>query len=480
MRRIISAALTVLLFSGSTARAGIKDYLDKFVVEIPADTAGVYESQQRKYYVGGRFTLRSPKMVVNPFYVDPPSINAGCNGIDISFGSFSYLADDKFWKKFAEAIFNPSTVAAMAYDIAMGALCEKCSSTLKKLTSLANQINSMNFDSCKIATAISGNLKEKLAGTKIAQDVNDKTSDWLSGAEAFLDDMTDLVNDFNNNVNCAGFACEVANKITDTDSFLEDLLKDTDMYDPDLVNLLRAYIGDFKIDSDKKRQVFPVKNAPAERDSVTGAKKLVAILTGYEDGECKSSVTEEGVDKNGNTVNVANYVPACKEAEDAITDIFNAIDYRYSPSATTINFIRKFNIPVYSLLNTLSLAPASVREAIKSKLVRYFAYEYAYEILQNTFSGIGQKLTFVKYSMDPDLKKTEYGEALEGNIEMLQNNMAKIMKEMNRQYAEVQQDFYRTIQQQKVYEDLQRQVMASMSHSPIAGAYLASLGLNKL
>ncbi|SNR73536.1 conjugal transfer protein TraH [Desulfurobacterium atlanticum] len=479
MKRLISASLSILLFTCS-AKAGIKDYLDKFVVEVPADTAGVYESQQRRYYVGGRFTLKSPKMVVNPFYVEPPSINTGCNGIDIAFGSFSYLADDKFWEEFAKSIFNPSTIAAVAYDIAMGALCEKCSSTLKKLTSLANQINSMSFDSCKIATAISGNLKERLAGTKIASNLNGKTSTWLSGAETFLDDMTDLISDFNTNVDCAGFACEVANKITDTDSFLEDLLKDTDMYDPDLVNLLRAYIGDFKIVSKKKRQVFPVENATAERDSVNGAKELVAILTGYEDGECKSSVTEEGVDKNGNTVNVANYVPACKEAEDAITDIFNAIDYRYTPSATTTNFIRKFNVPVYSLLNTLSLAPASVREAIKSKLVRYFAYEYAYEILQHTFSGIGQKLTFVKYAMDPDLRETKYGGALERNIEMLRNNMAKIMKEMNRQYAEVQQDFYRTVQQQKVYEDLQKQVMASMSHSPIAGAYLASLGLNKL
>ncbi len=479
MRKLLTILSGILLIT-SSANAGIKDYLNKFVVETPADSAGVFESQTRRYYVGGRFTVQAPKTIIQPFSVMPPKVNVGCEGIDISFGSFSYLKDKKYWEKFAKSVFNPGTVSAMAFDIALGALCEKCSSTIKKLTSLANQINAMNFDSCKIATAISDNLKERLAGTEIAKDINSKTSDWLSGADKFLDNMTSLVSKFNTSVNCNGFACKVAKKLTDTDSFLHDLLKDTAMYDPDLEDILRAYIGDFRIDTNAKEPVIPIRKN--DKNPQQNTVSIVKILTGYDDisGTCSGSVTVKGLDKSGVYVTVSNYDPACVYAQNAIDDVFDAIRNRRRPKTTTIDFINRFDVPVYSLLNTFSLVPDQVKDKVKADLVRLFAAEYAYEILSNTLNAINEKLAYVKYQISPDLKKTTYGEGLKENLEILQKNTLKLLRNVSEFYGKAHDKFIKDMKDQKFYEELNKEIMQAMGHSPIAGAYLLSLGINKI
>ncbi|WP_022846837.1 conjugal transfer protein TraH [Desulfurobacterium sp. TC5-1] len=479
MRRLLAVLSGIILIT-SSAKAGIKDYLDKFVVETPADSSGVFDSQTRRYYVGGRFTVQAPRTVIQPFSVIPPKIEVGCGGIDIVTGSFSYLRDGKYWESFAKSVFNPGTVSAMAFDIALGALCEKCSSTIKKLTSLANQINSMNFDSCKIATAISNNLKERLAGTEIARSIKGKTSDWLSGADKFLDNMTDLVSEFNTSINCTGFACKVAKKLTDTDSFLHDLLEDTDMYDPDLEDILRAYIGDFRIDTGAEEPVVPIRKN--DENVNENAMSVVKILTGYDDnsGTCSSLASVKGLDKSGAYVTVTNYNPACVYAQDAVTDVFNAIRYRIRPRATTIEFINRFDVPVYSLLNTFSLVPDQVRDGVKADLVRLFAAEYAYEILSNTLNAINEKLAYVRYQISPELRNTAYGEGLEGNLEIMQKNTLELLKEVSKFYGKAHDKFIKDMQNQKFYEELNKEIMQAMGHSPIAGAYLLSLGINKI
>ena len=52
---------------------------------------GVYESTRRGVLAGGGAQIRSRRMNIQLIAFEPPNIKAGCGGIDIFLGSFSYI-----------------------------------------------------------------------------------------------------------------------------------------------------------------------------------------------------------------------------------------------------------------------------------------------------------------------------------------------------------------------------------------------------
>ena len=61
-----------------------------------AETApGVYESQSRGFFVGGSLKVRSQTESIQPLSMKIPDIKAGCGGIDIFGGSFSFVNADQ-------------------------------------------------------------------------------------------------------------------------------------------------------------------------------------------------------------------------------------------------------------------------------------------------------------------------------------------------------------------------------------------------
>ena len=61
-----------------------------------AETApGVYESQSRGFFVGGSLKGRSQTESIQPLSMKMPDIKAGCGGIDIFGGSFSFVNADQ-------------------------------------------------------------------------------------------------------------------------------------------------------------------------------------------------------------------------------------------------------------------------------------------------------------------------------------------------------------------------------------------------
>ena len=57
---------------------------------------GVYESTRRGVLAGGGAQIRSRRMNIQLIAFEPPNIKAGCGGIDIFLGSFSYINSSVF------------------------------------------------------------------------------------------------------------------------------------------------------------------------------------------------------------------------------------------------------------------------------------------------------------------------------------------------------------------------------------------------
>jgi conjugative transfer pilus assembly protein TraH len=93
--RIVLTALLMLV--SVTTKADLQQELqstfDSFVNVTPADS---YSTQRRNVISGGSIVMRNK--LINPNLVNftPPSFNAGCNGIDLYGGSFSFISSAQF------------------------------------------------------------------------------------------------------------------------------------------------------------------------------------------------------------------------------------------------------------------------------------------------------------------------------------------------------------------------------------------------
>jgi conjugative transfer pilus assembly protein TraH len=156
VRKIISIAILLSFFTvsfQSNTSGDMGQFLDDAMTQLQGLSPKAYQGQQRGYYMGGSASIRIPQDTIQPFSFTPPKISAGCGGIDIAMGGFSYLNFDALVQKLQKIL---QAAPAMAFDLALGVLCEQCKTIMHDLEQFSNMINSLNMDSCKATKAILG------------------------------------------------------------------------------------------------------------------------------------------------------------------------------------------------------------------------------------------------------------------------------------------------------------------------------------
>lgn len=109
------------------------------------------QGQTQNFYTGGSAFVRIPKNTYNLASLTPPSISAGCGGIDMYMGGFSYINKEQF---VAMAKNIGSNALGYGFKLAMQNLCPTCDNVLQALQSTSQAINRMNIDSCEAAKGI--------------------------------------------------------------------------------------------------------------------------------------------------------------------------------------------------------------------------------------------------------------------------------------------------------------------------------------
>ncbi len=111
----------------------------------------VLQAQTMNLYTGGSLFMRMPKRTYPLASVTPPSWNAGCGGIDLFMGGFSFINKEQFVAMLRNI---GSNALGYAFKLAIQNLCPTCDNVMQALQATAQQINRLNMDTCAAAQGI--------------------------------------------------------------------------------------------------------------------------------------------------------------------------------------------------------------------------------------------------------------------------------------------------------------------------------------
>ncbi len=144
-----------------------------------------YQSQAAGHYTAGSLYTRSPSKHYQLLSVNLPSARAGCGGIDLWGGAFSYINESQLVAMLRNIGQN---AVGFAFNLALSTISPKTEELVNKMQAYANEINAMNINSCETAASLVGGLWPKTdeAQKQVCQSIGTSQgifSDWAAARQ---------------------------------------------------------------------------------------------------------------------------------------------------------------------------------------------------------------------------------------------------------------------------------------------------------
>ena len=152
-------------------------------------------SQDRAGVFGGSVQLRAPILAINLVAFDPPRFDAGCGGIDLYGGSFSFINSQQLVQIFRQVAAN---AVGLAFKAAVNAIAPSLSSLMTEFQTLMQHLNSLAKNSCQLASvavnsadralggAVNGQGSIGAAQTGLFSDTFASLNSYLTNADSYL------------------------------------------------------------------------------------------------------------------------------------------------------------------------------------------------------------------------------------------------------------------------------------------------------
>lgn len=185
---IITLLCTAILtqpLAVANVNSDMNNFFNKLGFEGNATDAQAWQGQAAGYGTGGNLFIRSQVKQLQIASFTPPSLNAGCGGIDAYLGSFSHINGEQL-QQFVKQLMQNST--GYLFDLALQTTVPELKSAKDFVQKLASDVNSMNISSCQAAQGIIGGLwpTNTVQSQKICQDISGQTGlfkDWAASRQ---------------------------------------------------------------------------------------------------------------------------------------------------------------------------------------------------------------------------------------------------------------------------------------------------------
>ncbi|MDH5179520.1 MAG: conjugal transfer protein TraH [Gammaproteobacteria bacterium] len=116
---------------------------------------GVYEGQAAGYFTAGGLYLRTPSRNYQLASVQMPSYRAGCSGVDLYGGGFSYINSAQLIAALRNVGQN---AASYAFMLGLRVISPQIANVMEWVKDKAEMINSLNINSCEAAADLVGGM----------------------------------------------------------------------------------------------------------------------------------------------------------------------------------------------------------------------------------------------------------------------------------------------------------------------------------
>lgn len=149
----------LLFFMASPLSANMQDNLEKAfgALGMPNNmtTAGGYQDQTGGFYTGGSVFGRSKVNNAELFSLQMPHYRAGCGGIDLFMGGFSFINTQAFTQLLRNI---GSNAGGYAFNLALATVTPQIKSVLDDLSAKVQQMTNQNINSCEAAATLVGGV----------------------------------------------------------------------------------------------------------------------------------------------------------------------------------------------------------------------------------------------------------------------------------------------------------------------------------
>ena len=156
-RRLLSVAACAVVFM-APANASLTDALESMYM-VTGNEPGIYQSQRRLGFDAGYMRLRTPVSTYQVFNYSAPRLEAGCGGIDMYGGSFSFINLSEFTQMLRQIGAN---ALGYAFKLALASICGICDSVLGDLGRALQELNALQVDTCKWGQGLAVGTAEAL------------------------------------------------------------------------------------------------------------------------------------------------------------------------------------------------------------------------------------------------------------------------------------------------------------------------------
>jgi len=157
-RRFIGFVLATAIAGFSAAALAAGDWVEDWFDQSTTTSPGSLKTQQRGYYTGGSFQARWRMSNDYPVSVSPPRFSAGCGGIDLFGGGFSFMDPEFLVQKLERSI---QAAPAIAFQMAMDEYCKACVNAMNTMEQITDYLNGMQINDCRMAKGIAAVMVPK-------------------------------------------------------------------------------------------------------------------------------------------------------------------------------------------------------------------------------------------------------------------------------------------------------------------------------
>lgn len=338
-----------LLFAD--VNSDLNQFFDGLGVTTNTTAPHAYSGQQAGYYSGGSIFSRNSVRNFQLLQVDLPSYRAGCGGIDLFAGGFSYINSDQLIALMRNIMNNAKGYGML---LALEEVTPQIGNINKYLTDISNKVNSMNINSCEMAENLVGGMwpKTRAAQQQVCQDIGSNTGifdDWAKARQGCTSD--DLNYNFDSTMRSGALNSHYKNLILDNGNIAWKALQANNLVNGDqqFAELLMSLSGSIIIQKDGNGKGATIHISNLESLAMDSSL-LKAILYGDKATFYKCDEPTQCLNPTKQIIQISQTAALKGQVEKMLNSINRKILEDRVLSNQEIGLLQSTRIPIYKIL----------------------------------------------------------------------------------------------------------------------------------